>query len=309
MKTSLASRAPYIAAACCWIAAAPAVFAAQAQVLDQVVIAADPVDGLAPSELSGLAWDGDEQLLYAVSDRGHLFHFELALDGTRLRQAKPLRAMPLLPWAGSSARRLNGEGLAVSGADNGVRGDTQLIVALENGPRLMRYTPQGRPVGEVPLPAPLQDPAAYRSANSRLEAVSPHPQHGFVTAPQRPLKAQPQDTHTVYASDGAQWTMPAGEQGSLKAIETLPDGSLLVLERQGKGKAVAPLLRRIGTGACGARGAGCKVGDAVRLPGLAPGDNFEGLARIAPNLFVMVSDDGGDASRPTRLVLFRYNGD
>ena len=109
------------------------------------------------------------------------------------------------------------------------------------------------------------------------------------------------------SADGTQWTMPAGEQGALKAIETLPDGALLVLERQGTGKAVTAVLRRIGTGPCGARG--CTAGDAVRLPGLAPGDNFEGLARIAPNLFVMVSDDGGDRSRPTRLVLFRFSGD
>lgn len=293
-------------AAACAVAAAPAASPAQALVLDQTVIAAEPVDGLMPSELSGLAWDGDEQLLYAVSDRGQLFHFQLELDGTRLRQVKPLRAMPLLPWDGSAAKRLNAEGLALVGADNGLRGDTQLVVALENGPRLMRYTPQGRPVSEVLLPAPLQDPAAYRNANSRLEAVSPHPLHGFVTAPQRPLKAQPQDTHRLYASDGTQWTMSVGEQGALKAIETLPDGALLVLERQGKGKAVTAVLRRIGTGPCGARG--CTAGDAVRMPGLASGDNFEGLARIAPNLFVMVSDDGGDRSRPTRLVLFRFDG-
>lgn len=295
-----------IAAALVLAVAATAAPAAQAQVLDQAVIAAQPIDGHVPSELSGLAWDGDEQLLYAVSDRGLLFRFRLELDGARLASITPLRALPLTAPPGSTGKRLNAEGLALIDADNGRRGDTQLVVALENGPRLMRYTPQGLPLGEVPLPAPLRDPAAYRSANSRLEAVSPHPLHGFVTAPQRSLKTQPLDVHRLYASDGTQWTMPAGEQGALKAIETLPDGALLVLERQGKGKAVAPLLRRIDL-ACAAR-PGCTNSDAVRLPGLDAGDNFEGLARVGPNLFVMVSDDGGDASRPTRLVLLRFDG-
>jgi hypothetical protein len=288
-------------------AAAHAASAAQAQVLDQALIAAQPINGHVPSELSGLAWDGDEQLLYAVSDRGLLFHFRLELDGARLRSITPLRALPLMAAQGSTGTRMNAEGLALVHADNGRRGDTQLVVALENGPRLVRYTPQGQPLGEVPLPAPLRDPAAYRNANSRLEAVSPHPLHGFVTAPQRPLKAQPRDVHRLYASDGTQWTLPAAEQGALKAIETLPDGALLVLERQGKGKAVTPLLHRIDLAACATR-TGCAGGDVVRLPGLDAGDNFEGLARIAPNLFVMVSDDGGNPSRPTRLVLFRFNG-
>lgn len=291
-----------LAAAAFGVCAAP-----QAQVHDQVVIAPVPVDGLVPSELSGLAWDADEQLLYAVSDRGQLFHFRLTLDGTRLRAITPLRAAPLIAADGSTRKRLNAEGLALIDADNGIRGDTQLVVALENGPRLMRFTPQGRALGEVALPVPLRDRAAYRGGNSGLESVSLHPRHGFVTAPQRPLKSQPEDTHRLYATDGSQWTLPAGERGAVKAIETLPDGSLLVLERQGKGAGVRPVLRRVDPIACATR-AGCGAGDVVRLPGLDPGDNFEGLARIAPRLFLMVSDDGGSATRPTRIVLFSIDG-
>lgn len=286
-------------------AAAHAASAARAQVLDQAVIAAQPIDGHVPSELSGLAWDDDEQLLYAVSDRGLLFHFRLELDGERLRRITLLRALPLMAAQGHTGKRANAEGLALVDADNGRRGDTQLVVALENGPRLVRYTPQGRPLGEVPLPAPLQDRAAYRNANSRLEAVSAHPQHGFVTAPQRALQAQARDVHSLYATDGTRWTLPAGPHGAIKAIETLADGTLLVLERQGKGRAVTPVLRRVEP-ACAAR-AGCTSVETMHLPGLDPGDNFEGLARIAPDLFVMVSDDAGGAARPTRWVLFRFD--
>ena len=300
MKKSVSNIARRIAAA--GLAAfAVAACAAQAQPYDQLVIAAQPIDGLVPSELSGLAWDADEQLLYAVSDRGQLFHFQLTLDGTRLRAVKPVYAAPLLPAGGKALASMNAEALALINADNGKRGDTQLVVALENGPSLMRFTPQGRALGEVPLPAPLRDPAAYRSGNKGLESVSVHPKHGFVTAPQSPLKTQPEGMHRIYATDGSEWAFAAGERGAVKGIETLADGSLLVLERQGKGKAVVPVLHRIDPAAC-ASGAAC--GTAITLAGLAPGDNYEGLARLSDRLFLMVSDDGGNGKRPTRLVLF-----
>lgn len=281
--------------------------AAQAQIHDQVVIAPKPINGLVPSELSGLAWDADEQLLYAVSDQGKLFHFQLTLDGTRLREIKPVHAAPLVAVDGNARKGFNAEGLALIDADNGKRGDTQLVVALENGPSLTRFTPQGRALGEVPLPAPLREPGAYRGGN-RLESVSVHPKHGFVTAPQISLKAQPVDMHRLYATDGSEWTFPAGERGAVKAIETLADGSLLVLERQGSGKRVTAALRRIDPAACAAARGDCGAGAAVLLPGLNPGDNFEGLARLSPRLFMMVSDDGGNARRPTRMVLFSLDG-
>ncbi len=289
-------------AATCLAVAAFGACAAQLQVHDQAVIAPQPIDGLVPTELSGLAWDADEQLLYAVSDQGLLFHFRLVLEGTRLRQITPVRAVRLTPTGSDARARLNAEGLALIDGGNGKRGDTQLVVALENGPSLTRFAPDGRALGDVALPTPLRDAKAYRGGN-RLESVSVHAKHGFVTAPQLPLKALPADMHRVYATDGSEWSLPAGERGAVKAIEALPDGALLVLERQGKGKAFMPVPRRVDPAAC-AHGTPCGGSNAMPLPGLEPSDNYEGLAQLSQRLFVIVSDDGGNAKRPTRLVLF-----
>lgn len=274
--------------------------AAQARVLDETVIPRQAVDGLVPGELSGLAWDADEQELLAVSDRGQLFRFRVELDGQRLRAVTPIAAVAL---EAVSAKAPNAEGLALVDADNGRRGDTQLVVALENGPRIVRYTLQGKALGEMTLPEPLRDPEAYRSRNSRLEAVTLHPRLGLVTAPQRSLLALPPSQHRVYAADGSQWTIPALERGAVKGIEALPDGSLLVLERHGKGKAQQPVLRRIDPKAC-SQGSPCAA-EPIPFAGLAAGDNYEGLAQLGQGLFLMVSDDGGKADRPSRLVLFR----
>ena len=54
------------------------------EVRSSFIIPPQSVNGIKISELSGLAWDKDEQLLYAISDKGHIFHFRLALDGNRL---------------------------------------------------------------------------------------------------------------------------------------------------------------------------------------------------------------------------------
>lgn len=280
--------------------AALAACAAQAQVHDQIVIPAQTVDGIALSELSGLAWDADEQRLYAVSDRGVLFAFELRLTGQRLTDVKAVRATRLQAAAGQGTP--NAEGLALVGADNGRRGDTELVVAVENGPALLRFAPDGRALGELELPAPLRDPGAYRSKNARLESVAVDARHGVVTAPQRSISTLPQSLHRVYASDGSHWDLAAGERGAIKGIEALPGGGMLVLERIGRGRDIVPVLRRIDPQRC-AVGKACAA-EAVSLPGLAAGDNYEGLARLDDKLFLIVSDDGGKDRLATRLVLF-----
>ena len=54
-----------------------------------------------------------------------------------------------------AVRALAAEGLTLIDADNGQRGDTQLLITIENGQRLLRFTPQGRTLGEMALPPPL----------------------------------------------------------------------------------------------------------------------------------------------------------
>ena len=73
------------------------------------------IDGERIAELSGLAWDADEQRLYAISDRGVLFRFSLMLGANGQLEVEPIAASRLAPPAGSNA--VDAEGLAVTGAD------------------------------------------------------------------------------------------------------------------------------------------------------------------------------------------------
>lgn len=277
----------------------PGAAAAQTMtVYDEVEIARTPVGGVRPTELSALAWDADEQLLYAVSDKGRVFHFRLVLDGTRIRELTPLHGAPLTAADGTRAR-FNAEGLTLIDADNGQRGDTQLLVTIENGQRLMRFTPQGRALGELALPAPLADAGNYRGSHNGLEAVAVHPRHGLLVAPQRALRGSPSHRHAVYAARGQTWAFERAPGGEVKAIEALADGGLLVLERPRDGGA---RLRRVDLGACGG-GTPCAVTDLLDLGALAAGENYEGLARLSARLFLIVSNNGKERQRPARLVL------
>ena len=273
-------------------------------VLNTLELPLQQVNGHSMQELSGLAWDADEQLLYAVSDRGTVFHLRLQLDGARLAQVKPVFGAELRDASGAT-RKFNAEGLAVLNADNGIKGDTQLVVALENGPQILRFTPQGEVLGAIELPEALRDKARYYSKNKRLEAVAAMGAQRFVTAPEAPLAGEDPMRHTLYATDGARWSFEAIAKGSdLKGIEALADGSLLVLERlEGGGKnARQVVLRRIDPASCAA-GKVCSggvSGDVAPLDG-----NYEGMTRLSDRLLLLVSDGSTERNGAARFALIQ----
>ncbi len=86
------------------------------------------------SQLSGLAWDDDDGILYALSDKGTLFHLQPLfegdiLTGVKLLQSLPLRELgsdkPLRGW------RIDAEGLDIVNGRNGRRDDAELIIGKE----------------------------------------------------------------------------------------------------------------------------------------------------------------------------------
>ncbi len=295
-----------------WAAeAAPALAVAgqsPAEVARFVFPAATEVDGIRMNELSGLAWDADEKLLFAVSDPGHLFHFRLRSEGERVIALEPVRAATLADPASGLRRRINAEGLAVANASNGVAGDTELIVAIEGDrPRIVRFSPVGLAVDELAVPAPANDPHSYRKKGRGLESVILHPVHGLMTAPESPLRGQARDRHTLFASDG-QWSFERWDADSrLKGLDVLPGGDVIALERNRTGSkgAWTASLRRVRLAECGAAEL-CRADTLAVMP---PGpDNFEGLTLMGDQHVMLVSDNGGSPSRDTVFVLLGVAG-
>ncbi len=277
--------------------------------LSHFTIPRESLNGLTISGLSDLAWDEDEQLLYAISDRGILFHFKMQISNEQIAAIKPVFAKVLTDDKAKPLRHRDAEGLVVLNANNGRKGDSQLVVALEGIPRLLRTNTAGRLINELPLHPDLRDRRAYRSGNTSLESLIRHPKYGFLTAPERSLKNQPNNLHTLY-SNRKKWSFMAypAPNSSITALELLPDNSLLVLERawNGVGNPMVISLRRVNLAACSREGA-CRAENLRVMSSLFSVDNFEGLTHIKGNLYLMVSDDGQSDWLRNRLTLFRVD--
>jgi len=272
--------------------------------LGQVQIPALEPDGVV-QELSGIGWDADAGLIYAVSDRGMLYHLRVTVADGRLIAAEAVASYGLADENGAPLAVANAEDLAVLNGANGVAGDTELLIVLEDGPSAARFSPQGMRLAAVDLPPILRDKAAYASKNRGLESIAVDPGHGLITAPESPLAGQPEALHRLYAADGTTWDFPAAQAGEsrLKAIAMLDDGDLLVMERLkvAKGKQEAR-LRRVSLGACPPGGI-CAVEElAIDGQPALPG-NYEGMTALPDGRILMVTDQPAKDGTPTVLSL------
>jgi hypothetical protein len=277
-------------------------------------LAAVDVDGHTLSGLSALAWDTDDQVLYAVSDHGIVFHLipnddaDGFLAGVRVLAAYPLRDERGRPLEGV---RSDSEGVAIRNAGNGIKGDSELSICFERVPRILRYSPRGDLLGAVMLPDPLRDRRAYRRGNRGLESLAWVAGHGYITAPEQPLQDADERFVDLYAlGSSMSWRYPlaAGPNAALTDMLALPDGSLLTLERS-YGVFFIPFIttiRRIRTLPV-ENGATLGVQTVARF-NTGQGwslDNFEGLALQDNGRILMVSDDNARALQSTLLAAFR----
>lgn len=295
--------------------ASPGAVYAGVRLLGALRLSDAPINGLRLCGLSGLAWDEDADLLYALSDEGRLFHLRPEFDGQDfLSGLRPVAAYPLRDAAGAPLRAPfdDSEGLALRNGDNGVPDDAELLVSFEVKPRVVRYSPRGEWRGEETLPALLRNPRNYRDNNQTLEAITLDPHWGVLVGVETPLRDDPIGQARIFTREGRFWNYPLGNApgSALVDMVMLPDGGLLTLERA----FVNPLrpliisLRRTeplpapGTNPA----ARLKVTD-VAVFDSSQGwllDNFEGLTRHRDQRFFMVSDDNCNAWQATLLVYF-----
>ncbi len=264
------------------------------------------------TEVSGISWDADEQVLYGVGDEGVLYHLKITEKNNTITGVKVLAEFPFLDKKHRPLKKKwrDSEGISSLRHDNGIIGDTELIVSFEGKPRIVRYTPQGGYIAEVKLPEKLWRKKNYRHKNNALESVVVHPTEGIITAAEFPLKAKPITTHTLYAASGKEWNFPASKakNSAVTGLEVLPNGNILVLERAWAGikNPIVVSLSEVMIGQCSEQEAGyCKI---KKLASLSTSegwllDNFEGLAHYKGNKYIMISDDNHNRFQTTILVL------
>lgn len=259
------------------------------------------------AELSDLAWDEDEGILYGITDRGRLLHLRPLIENGQLIDAELLRDFHLLDRKGKKLKKFyeDAEGLALERAHNGIRGDSQLAVSFEGDNRVDLYSPEGVYLRSLQLPKELRDPRFYKSGNDGLEALANHPSFGYLTAPEKARKGH---DIPIFSTSGLSWSYrPFEPDGALVAMEALDDGTLIFLER-----AYSSIFKPLVITLSSAIPTRENRNSVLQTRQLARFDttqgwrvqNFEGLAHHQGRRFFMVSDDGGESFLQTQLLYF-----
>jgi len=262
-------------------------------------------------EISDLAWDEDQQLLYAVSDEGYLYHFKLDIENKNLKSidlvfATQLKDKNHKPLKG---KFLDSEGLTIRNSNNNKPNDSQLIISFENDPRIASYFSNGDFDRKIKLPKTLRKKKSYRGNNKALEGVAFHNQYGIITAPELPLKKDTLEKQTLFSTSGKKWNFKATgtKNSSITALEVLPNKNILILERAYNGllSPIVITLRELNINECSDKEF-CDTKTLARLDSSEGWrvDNFEGLTHIKDNLYLMISDNNKNPLQKTILILF-----
>jgi hypothetical protein len=149
---------------------------------------------------------------------------------------------------------------------------------------------------------------AYRSKNKGLEALAWHQHYGILTAAEWPLKKYTKKLQTIYALSGKKWHFRAEPEGNsaVSAIEVMEDGNILVLERSFTGymDPFVVTLKKVYLDRC--RRGVCPATILLKMNSHKGWDvdNFEGLAKVGKERYVMISDDNDNFFQKTLLIYF-----
>jgi len=278
-------------------------------ILDQRRLSFGSIDGIPFGGVSDLSYDPRNKKLYMISDRGILYAFGARFD--RRIHLQPLRAAWLRDQNGS--RFGGGDGTHDSeGMTHDRRGN--LLLSFEGTPvRIQRVGTDGADFGRIlpgtyPLPSDLRKAANYVSNNRALEAVVYHPKYGLLTAAENPTRNHHDGFQRIYSLSGKVWAYQAEKElnTGIVSMAVMDDGNLLVLERAfiRWNYPFVVTLKKVYLDP--------KPGHACRTRILAKMDihsgwwvdNYEGLAKVGKNRYVMISDDDFKWYRPTLMMYF-----
>jgi len=279
--------------------------------LDQKELAYMHIKDVKFSEISDLAYLKKEKKLFMVSDEGKLFEFK-AVFTDKIEQLEVLDAVKLRKKHGKKFKkwRRDSEGLTLDGKD-------RLLVSFEGKAKIAWFhknsAQKGQMIQKYKIPKSLAKSKNYRSKNKSLEALAWHKKYGILTATEWPLKKYGKKKQTIYALNGKKWHFQAEPEGrsGLAAMEVMDDGNVLVLERSFTGylHPFIVTLKKVYLDDC-PKGI-CKTEVLLKMNSHEGWDvdNFEGLARVGKNRYVMISDDNDNFFQKTLLLYFEVLGE
>jgi hypothetical protein len=276
------------------------------KILDQKKLSYTRLQGAKFAELSDVTYDAKTQTLYLVSDKGLLFSFN-AHFSDKIDMLIPMRAAKLKTKKAKRFKKWkrDSEGMTLDGKG-------RLLISFEGKAKIGWFHKNSKNYGKLirkyTLPKELKKIKNYRSKNKSLEALAWHPKYGVLTATEWPLKRDYKKRQTIYALSGKKWHFKAEPEGKsgLVAMEVMDDGNVLVMERSYTGllNPFIVTLKKVYIDRC--KKGLCETKIMVKMSNHKGWelDNFEGLARVGKNRYVMVSDDNENFFQRTLLIYF-----
>ena len=264
-------------------------------ILDSKELRFEKLSGIKITEISALAWN--DGVLYALSDKGSLFHFELDIQNNTLKSLKLQKAFELKNKKNKELKKekRDSEGLVFF--------DNSLFVSFETQPRVERFSLKGVKIEDEKIHKDLENKNKYKDENKALEAVAYSQKYGVITAPEIALKKKDERYHTLYAKEKT-WDFLAC--GNIAAMEFINEDTLLVLERVYDKKTLEGVVYLTKVSLDGCKNGVCSSKQLAKLDSKKGWriDNFEGLTKVAKNKYLMISDDNDSRFQKTLLVLF-----
>ena len=268
------------------------------------------INGVRLGELSDLAWDDDDDVLYALSDHGALFWLRPIFHNGMLADVMLLKAVPLRELGGDNTltgKRADVEGMDILHGRNRIKGDAELLISFERLPRIVRYRRNGYALQEYALPVPLNDVKAYRGPNQALEAVTLDAKHGILTIPEFPLKSESAGFNRIFSLSGPSWLYSIAPNSGVVSIKSLGKHGLLILERDYKSVLGGFLVSLKKVAALPAGSSAPPAVETLATLDSSKGlniDNFEGLTPHRNNRFFLISDNNNVIFQRTLLLYF-----
>ncbi len=276
------------------------------EILDQKQLSFAHIDGIKFSEISDVAYYQKVEKLFLVSDEGKLFTFKAKFT-EKIEDLQSLSAVQLTKKDAKKFKkwRRDSEGMTLDGKG-------RLLISFEGKAKIGWFHKNSNRYGNMirtyKLPRQLRNPKNYRSRNKSLEALAWHSRYGILTAAEWPLKKENKKRHTVYSLNGKKWHFKAEPEGksSVVAMEVMDDGNLLILERSYTGlmNPFVVTLKKVYIQNC--KKTMCKTKVVAKMDSHKGWDvdNFEGLAKVGKDRYVMISDDNDNFFQKTLLIYF-----
>lgn len=253
--------------------------------------------------LSDLSYDKKNHKLYMIGDRGYLYVFDASFD-KKIKKLKYSKAYHIKTKDGKVIHP-DIEGLTHNAKN-------QLIASFERKPQISLISNTGKIKSNFKLPKKLRDKSVYKNANSIFEGVAYHKKYGILTVAEHPINHKNNKNQTIYSLKGKEWHFKAEKypNSAVTALEVMDDGNIILIERayNGLSNPFYITIKKVYLNKCNKKRE-CKS-EVLALFNSNEGwgyNNFEGLAKVGKDKFVMISDNNGRSFLPTAFTYFKVN--